>query len=572
MTLHVLPNGYSAGTPLPSQPDDADRFETPEILTERVAGDPGAIATSAEDELKNTGTPAESGQHGTQLEILLDIASAADLFHSLEEVAFADIENKGRRETWPLQSSDFQLWLRRRFFEETGGAPSLPNLQAVLSQLTAKARFQGAARPVCLRIGELDGRLYLDLGDDAWRAVEIDPTGWRVIERPPVRFQRTKGMRPLPIPERGGSIDKLRSFLNVRSDADFVLAVSWLLAGLRSRGPYPVLVVSGEQGSAKSTFTAMLRALLDPNVAPLRALPSKDRDLFISASNGHVLAFDNVSGLPSWLSDTLCRLATGGGFAVRKLHADKDEVLFSAARPIVLNGIEDCVTRADLADRAVFLQLQPISEEQRRPEADLWADFDAERGGLLGVLLDALVEGLKRLPETHLSKLPRMADFARWATACETAFWPGGTFLAAYDGNQHAAIEDVLDADPVAASLRVAMQGRAEWTGTASDLLSMLDDIAGERTVKSTGWPRTPRALSGKLRRAETLLRKKGIQFDFIREGKLRTRTIQITVGTPGTEEKASLPSAVWSEDAGKAASDTRHSMLARIKGLFRKE
>ncbi len=207
-----------------------------------------------------------------------------------------------------------------------------------------------------------------------------------------------------------------------------MLAVAWALACLRNRGPYPVIVLSGEQGSAKSTFSAMLRALLDPNTAPLRALPREVRDLFIAASNGHVLAFDNVSGLLAWISDTLCRLATGGGFAVRQLYTDQDEVLFDAARPVILNGIEDIVTRPNLADRAVFLTLEPIPEERRRPEAELWAAFEAERPRILGVLLDAVVEGLKRLPETHLPKLPRMAGFALWATACETALWAAGAF------------------------------------------------------------------------------------------------------------------------------------------------
>src|ERR1700731_1392649 len=231
-------------------------------------------------------------------------------------------------------------------------------------------------------------------------------------------------MKPLPLPVPGGSIEALRSFLNVQSDTDFVLVVAWALAVLRNRGPYPVIVLSGEQGSAKSTFSAILRALLDPNTAPLRALPREDRDLFIAACNGHVLVFDNVSGLPAWISDTLCRLATGGGFAVRQLHTDQDEVLFDAARPVILNGIEEIITRPDLADRAVFLTLEPIPEERRRTEAELWAAFEVERPRILGVLLDAVVQGLKQLRETRLEKLPRMADFALWATACETALWP----------------------------------------------------------------------------------------------------------------------------------------------------
>src|SRR5262245_54332492 len=252
----------------------------------------------------------------------------------------------------------------------------------------------------------------------------------------------------------------LRYFLNVASDSDFVLVVAFVLACLRNRGPYPVPVLAGEQGTAKSTFSAMLKALLDPNTAPLRALPREDRDLFIAASNGHLLAFDNVSGLPAWISDTLCRLATGGGFAVRQLYTDQDEVLFDAVRPVIMNGIEDIVTRPDLADRAVLLTLEPIPEERRRPEKDLWAAFEAERPRVLGALLDAAATGLDMLPEIKLEKLPRMADFAQWATACESALWPPGTFWSAYCGNLDEAVESVIEADEVAVAVRTLMSTR----------------------------------------------------------------------------------------------------------------
>lgn len=474
----------------------------------------------------------ESGDGGrgpTQADILIDLAGAADLFHSADGTALADILINEHRETWPVRTKGFRRWLARQFFEQTGGAPSSEALQSALNVIEAKAHFDGPERPVFIRVGGLDGRLYLDLGDEAWRAVEIGPTGWRIIDKPPVRFRRAAGMQPLAVPIAGGSVETLRAFLNVQSDQDFVLVVAWALAVLRNKGPYPALVLSGEQGSAKSTFSAILRALLDPNTAPLRALPREDRDLFIAASNGHVLAFDNVSGLPAWISDTLCRLATGGGFAVRQLYTDQDEVLFDAARPVILNGIEDIVTRPDLADRAVFLTLEPIPEDRRRPEAELWASFDAERGRILGVLLDAVVDGLKRLPHTRLPKLPRMADFALWASACETAFWPRGTFWAAYCGNRDEAVEGVIDADPVAAAVRAVMTERTEWTGTASDLLGALGEAAGERIAKSKTWPDSPRALSGRLRRAATFLRKIGIEVSFEREGRARTRIIRIT-------------------------------------------
>ncbi len=320
---------------------------------------------------KENGTP--SGRGPTQADILIGLTQTAELFHTSDGVGFVDLDINGHSETWPIRSKGTRRWLARRFFEETGGAPSSEAMQSALNVIEAKAHFDAPERQVHIRVGGLGGRLYLDLCDDTWRAVEIDADGWRVVDNPEIRFRRTSGMKSLPIPEKGGSIEMLGSFLNLQSNSEFVLVVAWLLACLRDCGPYPVLVLSGEQGSAKSTFSGILRALVDPNTAPLRALPREDRDLFIAATNGHVLAFDNVSGLPAWLSDTLCRLATGGGFAVRQLYTDQDEVLFDATRPIILNGIEDFVTRPDLADRALFLALEAIPEERRRPEGELWA-------------------------------------------------------------------------------------------------------------------------------------------------------------------------------------------------------
>ena len=255
----------------------------------------------------------------------------------------------------------------------------------------------------------------------------------------------------------------------------------------------------------------MVKALVDPNVAPVRALPRDERELFISASNGHVLAFDNLSGLPAWLSDTLCRLASGGAFSTRRLFTDQDEILFTAARPVILNGIEDIITRPDLADRAILLGLAPIAERQRRPEHVLWREFELARPHILGALVDAAAYGLRMRPHVRLQRLPRMADFALWAAACEGAFRPASAFEAAYSNNRRDAIENIVDADPVAAHVRELMADRAQWTGSASDLLQASTD--------RSGWPKNPRALAGRLRRAQTFLRTLGIEMSSAARG-----------------------------------------------------
>src|SRR5207253_9109386 len=187
-----------------------------------------------------------------------------------------------------------------------------------------------------------------DLADKDWRAVEVTGRGWRIVANPPVRFIRPRGLLPLSQPASGGCVAELRDYLNVSSDAAWQLAVAWLVAAFFPHGPYPVLALHGEQGSAKSTMARLLRSLIDPNAAPLRSEPREARDLIISATNGWLVALDNLSHLPPWLSDALCRLSTGGGFATRELYTDSEEVIFDAQRPVILTGIEEVATRSDL--------------------------------------------------------------------------------------------------------------------------------------------------------------------------------------------------------------------------------
>src|SRR5215207_1761873 len=178
----------------------------------------------------------------------------------------------------------------------------------------------------------------------------------------------------------------LRRFFNVSDEENLRLLVAWLLQALRPRGPFPVLLLQGEQGSAKSTAERLLRALVDPSVAPLRTTPRNERDLYIAATNAWVIALDNISNLQPWLSDALCRLSTGGGFGTRTLYENREEELFDGMKPVILNGITDVATRPDLLDRALIVSLPPIPDEARKPEADLSREFEDARPAILASL------------------------------------------------------------------------------------------------------------------------------------------------------------------------------------------
>lgn len=454
----------------------------------------------------------------TQATQLVGLAEAAELFHTPSGEAFATVPVGKHGETWPVRSKGFRRWLSRRFYESARTAPSSQALQDALGVLEGRAQYDGPERAVYTRVAEHDGAIYLDLANDAWEAVEITPGGWRILADPPVRFRRAKGMLPLPHPETGGSLEELRPFLNV-ADEDRPLVVGWLIGTLRPRGPYSVLIEHGEQGSAKSTAGRVLRSLVDPNTAALRAEPREGRDLMIAATNGWLMAFDNLSHLPPWLSDALCRLATGGGFATRELYANDEEVIFDAQRPVLLNGIEDIASRSDLLDRAIVVYLPNIPEDHRRPEAEFWAAFEAARPRILGALLDAVSAALRNLPQVKLERLPRMADFALWVVAAEPALgWEPGTFLAAYARNRDGANELGLEASPVAVALRELLATAPVGTpfpGTATEWLGFLSRKVSPEFRHQRGWPKNARALSNALRRLAPNLRAAGIDVRF---------------------------------------------------------
>ena len=211
--------------------DDLAAFEALRAQLRKAGCRVTALDEAIAEENGDTG-----GRGPTQADILIELAQTAELFHTPDSTGYVDLDINGHRETWPIRNKGFKRWLARRFFEATQGAPSSEALQSALNVIEARAHFDAPERAVHIRVGGLDGRLYLDLGDETWRAVEIDATGWRVIDNPPVRFRRASGMQPLPVPVKGGSVETLRSFLNVQSDADFVLAVAWALACLRNRG------------------------------------------------------------------------------------------------------------------------------------------------------------------------------------------------------------------------------------------------------------------------------------------------------------------------------------------------
>jgi DNA polymerase I-like protein with 3'-5' exonuclease and polymerase domains len=465
----------------------------------------------------------DNGQRQSAATRLIGLAlgSGLTLFHTKDQVAYAVIANHGHLETWPLKSSGFRRWLARLFYKAEAKSAGAQAIADALNVLEGKAQFDADELDVHVRVAQVGGKIYLDLANVAWQAVEIDTQGWRVVDQPPVRFKRSKGMLALPLPERGGKLEELRPLVNVRDDDGWRLLVGWLVALLRERGPYPVLVLCGEQGTAKTTLGRFLRRLVDPSVTMLRSEPRDCRDLMIAASGGWVIAYDNLSFLPQWLSDAVCRLATGGGFATRQLYTDDEEVVFDAMRPVMLTSITDVVTSSDLLDRALFLTLQQIDDDHRLTEEELEGRFCRAWPRILGALLDAVSAGLRCLPSTKLDRLPRMADFALWveAVGCGTG-WHPGAFLQSYEANRGDVNAIALEACPVALVVLKWLDTVESFEGTATELLERLNGHADDLVKRQKGWPAKANQLTNILRRMAPNLRRTNVDIQFHKSSK----------------------------------------------------
>lgn len=470
----------------------------------------------------------------SQAEVMIRLGREATLFHSPQQECYARFAIGNRYETHPIghPRSPFGLWLQRQFYLERGTPAALYSVQQALTHLEQLALFEGERHNVFTRLGYVEDTVYLALGDLAGNVVEIDRTGWRLVQEVPVLFRSTRNAEALPIPERGGSLEALRPFLNLANEEAWKLCIGWLIGTLNPRGPYAHLFLLGEQGSGKSSLLRVLRTFVDPAYAAENAEPKTVDDLMVTAVNSHILSYDNLSGINSDFTDWLCRLSTGAGLIRRKLYSDETEVVLKAARPVILNGIVPVVTRPDLLERTMVVELPRIDSAQRMSERRFTGDLAPIIPAVVGALLDAVVVALQRLDTVYLPHLPRMADFTLWVEAAAPALgWEPGAFVAAYKANTATKEEQILEGDEVAETMLAWARYKLPPVGhehsmTMKQLLAELTALrmAGNdpthiarvspTTRTPPEWPDSARALQVRLASAKPLLRQLGVEFD----------------------------------------------------------
>lgn len=416
-------------------------------------------------------------------------------------------------ETMRVKSTTFADWLSYAYYRESkGSSASDASLKQACGTLSGLCKFEGVAERVCLRAGKYGetGAYYLHGVGDAGRVVEIAATGWRVVDKAPVRFWKAGSALPYPEPVPGGDINKLWELVNVpKKERPLVLA--WLVEACRPDTPFPVLELSGIQGSAKSSTQKRLRTLVDPSSAPLRSIPKTIEDGFVSAGNNWVMSLDNLSHLTAQMQDAFCIMATDGAFAGRTLHTNADETVIQIKRPILISGINSVVTAQDLTSRTVHVELLPV--DIRRLESELDEAFAAAWPEIFGGLLDLFVLTLAKLPTARPpGELHRMADFNLLGEAMMQAQGSKpGSFTELYSENIQESVSRSIESSPVAVAV-IQMAEDSSYPEVFNGTYKELFDRLLKHKTEGEGWPQGPKGLASSLKRQIPALLSVGVK------------------------------------------------------------
>ena len=488
-----------------------------EYRTKIKSAKPSGVPMSDIDSMGATQSADGDKQDSAAAELIeLVLAQGTLFFDDTADKAFVSVEIKDVENTLAIGGKAFVDWLSYAYYMATkrGDLPGKSASESAIKQagfaLSGIAKHDGEAVQVHLRVADKNGGHYIFIGDDDLQVIEVLPTGWRITNDGAVKFWKPGAMQSLPMPIKGGDLSQLWKFINI-PESDRLLVLAWMLESLRASTPKPILAFNGTQGCAKSSTQDKIRQLIDNNSVNLRGAPKTVEDVFVSAGCGWLVSYENLSHLTSAMQDAFCTLATGGGFAARKLYTNNEENVIDVKRPIICNSIPSVLTAQDVTDRAITLELPRIAYQE---ESEINAAWDKAKPSIFGGLLDLFVKTLAMMPKVTLVNPPRMADFTRLGEAmAQSQGHDPGTFDTLYKENRSEGVSRALEASPVAVAVMELVDnhpGRLPevYHGTMKGLLETLEKYKQE----STAWPRSGKGLGDVLRRQQPALSSLGIE------------------------------------------------------------
>ena len=480
-----------------------------------------AIREDIEDTTSNNEEKSKSkSQQNLATKIFNHVVDKIELFTDERKIQYAKIEIDGHNEIWPIDSSDFKLWLQEEGTKlNQGNIPYKDAISQCKDRLKGVATFHREEIKLNNRVAEKDGNFWYDMSDQDWQAVKINKEGWQIIDDPPILFRRSEHQKPQIEPEKSGEGNpwKLFDYINIKKEDELKLMV-YVISCLVPNIPHAAILPHGSQGSGKSFATECIRTIIDPSRTPKLLKLKEEKDIVQLLDNHYCCYFENVSYLSDWLQDVLSAAVTGSSMEFRKLFTDGESYIRTYKRCIGINGINIAVTQADLLDRSMEFELEMISSNERIEEDKLKKNFREALPRILGGVLDTLSEAMKIYPEVNLKKLPRMADFARWGYAIGEALGGrGDEFIKDYREDEKGRVLEALESNPIGLAVMKLMEKQDKWKGAPGELLQELNELAMmNKSIdnESDKWPGSSSWVTRRLTEVKPLLFKHGINVD----------------------------------------------------------
>lgn len=468
-----------------------------------------AAALQASDETLANGanaTPTEAVL--SEEELLGQLTKNIVLFHDEKKDPHFFYEG----EAFKAPSKTVENRVKYLYLQKTGSLPKSQSLKCTMAILESKARFEGSPARLANRVAANGDSILYDLHDK--RYLEVTANKWEIIPASFPLYRRFTHMQPQVEPVADGDPKKVLEFLTIQKESCLLFLV-YLISLFIPRIAHPVLAVFGDQGSAKSFLCTCINRLVDPTLTERIIQPKNERDLIQTLRQKYVTVLDNLSKIDNRVSDIFCQVCTGGSISLRQLYTDEGENIAQFRHVVILNSVSLAIVNSDLMDRSIILKLQRIHPKDRKPEEELWDEFEKARPCILGGIFDTIAEAMAIYPTLKLEHLPRLADFAKWGYAIAQALGESGEqFLKDFNANIKLQNESVVQQNVLCQAVLSLMVEQPQHLKSVADMHAKLKRIAGDDHRDET-FPKLPHNLRKKLDTLRPTLLEHGITFKF---------------------------------------------------------
>lgn len=335
-------------------------------------------------------------------------------------LVFGLVQTDDHVESLSLSSFRAEMWLKHNYDKIHGDIFGVESYRNALNRLIAKAMFEDSAtETIYNRVALVGNVIWVDLTTHDWKAIRIDEKGYKIVEldESTPTFERKQHQRQQVIPASCDfdALEKLCDWLRIKQNDRYIFKIH-LISLFIEKYPIPIMVITGEYGSIKTTIVKTIKKIIDPSSQLSLHLAKNPDDLALQLYHRYLTSYDNVSKFSSDTSDTFCRAITGDGNSKRALYTNTDEVILNYTRKIILNGIAPTISNTDFISRSIFYETRPINEEERLT----LEEFDQEIYKLLPFLLHQIFNILSytlrnySIIKKDIKFKPRMSDFAIW--------------------------------------------------------------------------------------------------------------------------------------------------------------